>query len=309
MKSKNEPDIELSKVELDRMVNSDAPNDRQNFITDDVSLITDNSLYRKNMPLQRIYQTANPEIILVMQGNADYNVNNLPYKLGKGDLFIVPIGTIFQVRFRSDDFKLKVIDYHLNQDNKMNYYALWLKRHHLTESDFFRVNHYYELIHECYSSHMEMRESVVYIVLALLHDINRILAKDGNQTVTLKREEQVYVDFMKLLMEDLRHAATGHNLLLRQAEPQRQSVRNYCKKGKRPLPAELDKPRDHGHSQIHAYQRQRKHERHRTQGGLHRAGIIHTILQKGGGHEPAGLPEKVHGRETAGGVKSAISFH
>ena len=202
MKSKNEPDIELSKVELDRMVNSDAPNDRQNFITDDVSLITDNSLYRKNMPLQRIYQTANPEIILVMQGNADYNVNNLPYKLGRGDLFIVPIGTIFQVRFRSDDFKLKVIDYHLNQDNKMNYYALWLKRHHLTESDFFRVNHYYELIHECYSSHMEMRESVVYIVLALLHDINRILAKDGNQTVTLKREEQVYVDFMKLLMED-----------------------------------------------------------------------------------------------------------
>ena len=202
MKSKNEPDIELSKVELDRMVNSDAPNDRQNFITDDVSLITDNSLYRKNMPLQRIYQTANPEIILVMQGNADYNVNNLPYKLGKGDLFIVPIGTIFQVRFRSDDFKLKVIDYHLNQDNKMNYYALWLKRHHLTESDFFRVNHYYELIHECYSSHMEIRESVVYIVLALLHDINRILAKDGNQTVTLKREEQVYVDFMKLLMED-----------------------------------------------------------------------------------------------------------
>ncbi|MBR4491173.1 MAG: AraC family transcriptional regulator [Bacteroidales bacterium] len=202
MKSKNEPDIELSKVELDRMVNSDAPNDRQNFITDDVSLITDNSLYRKNMPLQRIYQTANPEIILVMQGNADYNVNNLPYKLGKGDLFIVPIGTIFQVRFRSDDFKLKVIDYHLNQDNKMNYYALWLKRHHLTESDFFRVNHYYELIHECYSSHMEMRESVVYIVLALLHDINRTLAKDGNQTVTLKREEQVYVDFMKLLMED-----------------------------------------------------------------------------------------------------------
>jgi|GEM_PF-3799207 AraC-type DNA-binding domain-containing proteins len=202
MKSKNEPDIELSKMELDRMVNSDAPNDRQNFITDDVSLITDNSLYRKNMPLQRIYQTANPEIILVMQGNADYNVNNLPYKLGKGDLFIVPIGTIFQVRFRSDDFKLKVIDYHLNQDNKMNYYALWLKRHHLTESDFFRVNHYYELIHECYSSHMEMRESVVYIVLALLHDINRILAKDGNQTVTLKREEQVYVDFMKLLMED-----------------------------------------------------------------------------------------------------------
>jgi len=202
MKSKNEPDIELSKVELDRMVNSDAPNDRQNFITDDVSLITDNSLYRKNMPLQRIYQTANPEIILVMQGNADYNVNNLPYKLGKGDLFIVPIGTIFQVRFRSDDFKLKVIDYHLNQDNKMNYYALWLKRHHLTESDFFRVNHYYELIHECYSSHMEMKESVVYIVLALLHDINRILAKDGNQTVTLKREEQVYVDFMKLLMED-----------------------------------------------------------------------------------------------------------
>lgn len=189
-------------MELDRMVNSDAPNDRQNFITDDVSLITDNSLYRKNMPLQRIYQTANPEIILVMQGNADYNVNNLPYKLGKGDLFIVPIGTIFQVRFRSDDFKLKVIDYHLNQDNKMNYYALWLKRHHLTESDFFRVNHYYELIHECYSSHMEMRESVVYIVLALLHDINRILAKDGNQTVTLKREEQVYVDFMKLLMED-----------------------------------------------------------------------------------------------------------
>ena len=202
MKSKNEPDIELSKMELDRMVNSDAPNDRQNFITDDVSLITDNSLYRKNMPLQRIYQTANPEIILVMQGNADYNVNNLPYKLGKGDLFIVPIGTIFQVRFRSDDFKLKVIDYHLNQDNKMNYYALWLKRHHLTESDFFRVNHYYELIHECYSSHMEMRESVVYIVLALLHDIKRILAKDGNQTVTLKREEQVYVDFMKLLMED-----------------------------------------------------------------------------------------------------------
>lgn len=202
MKSKNEPDIELSKVELDRMVNSDAPNDRQNFITDDVSLITDNSLYRKNMPLQRIYQTANPEIILVMQGNADYNVNNLPYKLGKGDLFIVPIGTIFQIRFRSDDFKLKVIDYHLNQDNKMNYYALWLKRHHLTESDFFRVNHYYELIHECYSSHMEMRESVVYIVLALLHDINRTLAKDGNQTVTLKREEQVYVDFMKLLMED-----------------------------------------------------------------------------------------------------------
>ena len=202
MKSKNEPDIELSKMELDRMVNSDAPNDRQNFITDDVSLITDNSLYRKNMPLQRIYQTANPEIILVMQGNADYNVNNLPYKLGKGDLFIVPIGTIFQIRFRSDDFKLKVIDYHLNQDNKMNYYALWLKRHHLTESDFFRVNHYYELIHECYSSHMEMRESVVYIVLALLHDINRILAKDGNQTVTLKREEQVYVDFMKLLMED-----------------------------------------------------------------------------------------------------------
>ncbi len=202
MKSKNEPDIELSKMELDRMVNSDAPNDRQNFITDDVSLITDNSLYRKNMPLQRIYQTANPEIILVMQGNADYNVNNLPYKLGKGDLFIVPIGTIFQVRFRSDDFKLKVIDYHLNQDNKMNYYALWLKRHHLTESDFFRVNLYYELIHECYSSHMEMRESVVYIVLALLHDINRILAKDGNQTVTLKREEQVYVDFMKLLMED-----------------------------------------------------------------------------------------------------------
>ena len=189
-------------MELDRMVNSDAPNDRQNFITDDVSLITDNSLYRKNRPLQRIYQTANPEIILVMQGNADYNVNNLPYKLGKGDLFIVPIGTIFQVRFRSDDFKLKVIDYHLNQDNKMNYYALWLKRHHLTESDFFRVNHYYELIHECYSSHMEMRESVVYIVLALLHDINRILAKDGNQTVTLKREEQVYVDFMKLLMED-----------------------------------------------------------------------------------------------------------
>ena len=189
-------------MELDRMVNSDAPNDRQNFITDDVSLITDNSLYRKNMPLQRIYQTANPEIILVMQGNADYNVNNLPYKLGKGDLFIVPIGTIFQVRFRSDDFKLKVIDYHLNQDNKMNYYALWLKRHHLTESDFFRVNHYYELIHECYSSHMEMRESVVYIVLALLHDINRTLAKDGNQTVTLKREEQVYVDFMKLLMED-----------------------------------------------------------------------------------------------------------
>ena len=189
-------------MELDRMVNSDAPNDRQNFITDDVSLITDNSLYRKNMPLQRIYQTANPEIILVMQGNADYNVNNLPYKLGKGDLFIVPIGTIFQIRFRSDDFKLKVIDYHLNQDNKMNYYALWLKRHHLTKSDFFRVNHYYELIHECYSSHMEMRESVVYIVLALLHDINRILAKDGNQTVTLKREEQVYVDFMKLLMED-----------------------------------------------------------------------------------------------------------
>ena len=171
MKSKNEPDIELSKMELDRMVNSDAPNDRQNFITDDVSLITDNSLYRKNMPLQRIYQTANPGIILVMQGNADYNVNNLPYKLGKGDLFIVPIGTIFQVRFRSDDFMLKVIDYHLNQDNKMNYYALWLKRHHLTESDFFRVNLYYELIHECYSSHMEMRESVVYIVLALLHDI------------------------------------------------------------------------------------------------------------------------------------------
>ena len=201
--SKTTPsDIQLSTEALNNLVNNNAPNNGQNFIFSDISLISDNSLYRKNMPLLQPYRIMNPEVILVTQWEAQYSVNYVNYNLSRGVLFLVPIGTIFHVRKRSEDFKLKVIDFHLLQNNKLNLFTLRLDNMKLPEPDFSRINHYYELIHECYESHMEKRSSVEFILLALLHDISGIRAQNSQQASPLKRDEQLLAEFLKLLMQD-----------------------------------------------------------------------------------------------------------
>ena len=119
------------------------------------------------MPLQQPFRTLNPQVVLVMQGTAEFSINLINYKLQKGNLLLLPIGTLFQVHSRSVDFSLKLVDVHLPETDKLLLFVLQLRKTLLEEADFMRIDRYFDLLHDCLRSPLEISQSMNHIPHAL----------------------------------------------------------------------------------------------------------------------------------------------
>ena len=153
------------------------------------------------MPLQQPFRTLNPQVVLVMQGTAEFSINLINYKLQKGNLLLLPIGTLFQVHSRSVDFSLKLVDVHLPETDKLLLFVLQLRKTLLEEADFMRIDRYFDLLHDCLRSPLEISQSMNHIVMALLFDADTIMTQNVPHPTLLKREEELHAKFMKLLLK------------------------------------------------------------------------------------------------------------
>ena len=186
---------------MENIAYKDLENRSKIFIQKDISLITDSSLFKPNMPLQQPFRTLNPQIVLVMNGTAEFSINLIDYKLKKGNLLLLPINTLFQVLSRSDDFSLKLVDIHLPEIDKLLIFVLQLRKTLLEEADFICINRYFDLLNDCMCCPLENSQSMIHIIMALLFDADTILTQNAPHPTLLKREEELYIKFMKLLLK------------------------------------------------------------------------------------------------------------
>jgi AraC-like DNA-binding protein len=199
---KKEHCIEVTTDVINDIAINNAENNGQNLIRQNITLLSDTSLFRKSMPLRQPYRTMNPQISIVTQGTAEFNINLVNYKLHKGDLLLLPINTLFHVRSKSEDYNSKLLDFNLPHNNKLLLFVLQLRKTTLDDKDFLRINRYFELIQDCFNSTSENMWGVAHLVMALLYDADNILSSNQKQATLLKREEVLYSEFMQLLLRE-----------------------------------------------------------------------------------------------------------
>ena len=204
MSKKNQtvPETDLTSEVMEDITNGVMRENSRDHFQKEITMVSDSGLYRQKNPLRHPFRTIHPQVVLVMQGNAEFNINLVSQKLQKGHLLLLPKRTLFHVCSKSGDFSLKFIDFQLPENSRLQLFLLQMRKKVLDDPDYLRINRYFDLVYDCLHSPTEKRESLEYLIMALLYDADDILSEASPLPTLLQREEQVYSKFMKLLLAD-----------------------------------------------------------------------------------------------------------
>ena len=81
-------------------------------------------------------------------------------------------------------------------------FMLQFRKTTLENHDFQHINRYFDLIGECLNSHHENMAGMAHLVMALLYDADNIISASQQHLSPLKREEELYSEFMQLLLRE-----------------------------------------------------------------------------------------------------------
>lgn len=173
----------------------------ENFIGDEITLVTNSSLIDKNMPKKKLIRTLNPQIAFVTKGEASFFINYDIYTLKKGTLLLLPIGTVFSINSQSDDWNIQILDFHIPETETPSFFFFQMDIIELSHSDSQLVSKYMELIQLC-KNNQTMLYSIKCIVQALIYSINVISNNASrNKSHAITRTQQLCFQFLSELLK------------------------------------------------------------------------------------------------------------
>ena len=204
MSKKNQtvPETDLTTEVMEGFARKNVEDKGQNLFLKEITMISDSSVYKQDMPLKHPFRTIHPQVVLVTQGNAEFSINLVSQKLQKGHLLLLPKHTLFHISNKSDDYSQKLIDFQLPESSRLQLFLLQLRKKVLDGPDYLRINRYFDLVYDCLHSQMDKWESLEHLMMALLYDADGVLSEASPLPTLLQREEQVYSKFMKQLLAD-----------------------------------------------------------------------------------------------------------
>ena len=199
---KNKPDIlEVSYSLMKKIVYGETPDNETNYISNWVSLIMNANLYRENMPFRQLFRIQNPQIVLITGGTATYSINYIKHELKQGVLLSLPIGTMFTILQKSQDFNMHILDFDIPKHMSQNFFLFQLDILKLNTHTYSRIKKYFSLLYDCIKE--ERKDSVEHIIFALLYDIKQ-LGEECNKTMQIHQtsSEILFNKFIQLLLSD-----------------------------------------------------------------------------------------------------------
>ena len=173
----------------------------ENFIGDEITLITNSSLIDKNIPKKKFIRTLNPQIAFVTKGEASFFINYDTYTLKKGYLLLLPIGTMFSLNSHSDDWNIQILDFHIPETETPPFFFFRMDIIELCHYDSQLVSKYMELIQLC-KNNQAMLYSIKCIVQALIYSINVISNNASrNKGHAITRTQQLCYQFLSELLK------------------------------------------------------------------------------------------------------------
>ena len=135
-------------------------------------------------------------LIRIMVGSAKFRVNLVPVELKAGDVMVIPENSYIEVTELSDDFDVQLVSF---KELPVSFSRFTHLR--LSEEDFSRTGDYLDLIWKVIHKPSFSMQTVVYIMSALMNDLQHIYALDEQSRHILTRSEKLVQQFVDLVAE------------------------------------------------------------------------------------------------------------
>ena len=91
MSKKNQtvPETDLTTEVMEGIARKNVEDKGKNLFLKEITMISDSSVYKQNMPLKHPFRTIHPQVVLVTQGYAEFSINLVSQKLQKGHLLLL----------------------------------------------------------------------------------------------------------------------------------------------------------------------------------------------------------------------------
>lgn len=195
--------ITLTPSVINDIVSQGGENEDFPSLGERITLVIDSSKIDKNIPIGRTFRTQHPQIALMYEGEGVFNINYNDYRLKKGALVTLPVGTLFSVKSRSDGMKMRILDFNIPFTAKTEFFIYNLGIIELGTKDYKRIQAFFMLLNESLEEMKKREKSINCIVLALLYDINSITAETSkNMLMHHTRKEILYYEFISMLIRE-----------------------------------------------------------------------------------------------------------
>ena len=143
-------------------------------------------------------------LIRVTSGNASFRINLLPVELQEGDVLVIPENSYIEVNELSADFDVQLVSF-----KELPVSFTRVIRFRLNQTDFKRVGDYLDLIWQVIHKPGFSMETVVYLMSALMNDLQHLLMQEEQSRSLLSRSEKQMQLFVDLVAE---YGATERNV-------------------------------------------------------------------------------------------------
>ena len=135
-------------------------------------------------------------LVRITEGSAKFRVNLVPVELQKGDMMVIPENSYIEVNELSADFDVQLVSF---KELPVSFSRFTHLR--LSEEDFSRTGDYLDLIWQVIHKPSFSMQTVVYLMSALMNDLQHIYALDEQDKRILTRGERLMQQFVDLVAE------------------------------------------------------------------------------------------------------------
>ena len=173
-----------------------------NIIGNDIILVTNSYSVENNMPRHTMLRSDSPILAVVTDGIGSFTINYENYKLSKGTMLKIPIGTVFSINSLSADWNLQVLDFRIPETAKSGLFFYRLEMINLSDDDFIIMYKYFELLRLCMKD-PDLDYSSRCIVQAMVYNANKISQSASRiPEDSVSRVKRVYFNFMSEILRD-----------------------------------------------------------------------------------------------------------
>ena len=195
--------ISLTSSVIKEIVNDGNFNDGSRTFSEWITLVMDSSQIAHNIPLKQMFRTLHTQIVMIYYGEASVNINFKDYKLKRGALLVMPMGTLFSIKARKGRLQMHILDYDIPSTMKPDFFIYSVGIIELGSKDYKRINNFFMLLNQSLQEKEKLEKSINCIVHALLYDINAITDETSrNMLINHSKKEVIYYDFISMLIRE-----------------------------------------------------------------------------------------------------------
>lgn len=201
----------------------------ENFIGNDIILVTNSVLVENNMPRNTPMRSDSTIMALVTQGKGTFRINYEKYKLEKGILLKMPIGTLMSIESLSADWNLQVLDFRIPETVSSSLFFYRLDMIDLSKEDYSVMLKYFDLLKYCVKV-PELDFSARCIVQAMVYNANVISANASRiPESSVSRAKRTYFNFMSELLRNRESIERSVGFYAKQLGISENGLSNYVK--------------------------------------------------------------------------------